>query len=100
MTKPLPPELLPEVDHVTYFPPWWLHNRAVVRKKGTEGPEYVLRRLRQGGEREQCTVQMVPVEKCADIRDWEAAAIDMTVVQIEEEYEPTGRIMSILRAPL
>lgn len=95
-----PYDFLPEPDHVTYFPQPWLYARAIVRKKGTEGPELVLRRLRLSSSRETSTAQLIPTSACDDIKGWDAAASTLSIAEIEDEYEPTGRRMSVLRAPL
>ena len=42
------PEVVAEAlgaEPVTYIPPMWIHNRAVVRKKGVAGQDYMLRRM-------------------------------------------------------
>ena len=89
-----------------YIPALWLHNRAVVRLKGTTEPEYVLCRLRSGRTRESTTVKLVVLTKEMLSREsvlrhgdkYEGA--NLFVREVEEKYEPTGKIMSILSAPL
>lgn len=98
---------------VTYIPPMWLCNRAIVRAK-TElkaGPTFVLRRLRLNESRETSTVELLPVSACPDVlenygmaklheAERDAQAIRLTLDVVERDYEATGKTMSILRAPL
>jgi hypothetical protein len=88
----------PEIS--VYIPPLWLHNRVIVRKKGTQGPEFVLRALRCGSSREDTTIEIIPVESCNVSRtEYDSVAI-LSVGDVEDNYESTGRTMSITRAPL
>ena len=90
-----------EAEVLVYIPPLWLHNRVIVRKKGTRGPEYVLRGLRCGSSREDTTIEIIPVESC-DVRrtEYDSVAVILSVGDVEDNYESTGRTMSITRAPL
>lgn len=85
------------MEPVTYIAPLWVHNRAIVRVKGQPGTEAVLKRYRAGASRESSTVVLVPLTP-----EGNPGVIDVTapVATVEDQYEPTGKIMSILRAPL
>jgi hypothetical protein len=99
---------MPQTDSPqVYIPALWLHNRAVVRRKGTTEPEYVLRRLKCGETRASTTVELVVVTKELLSREgllrcpayvYEGA--EHPVAEVEDHYELTGKIMSILSAPL
>ena len=98
-------------EPTTYIPPMWLHNRAIVRRRGTLDPPFVLYRLRLGASREESSACLLAVEQCAEMLEnqaetWknaparEAATITLPLADIEERFEATGKIMSVLRAPL
>jgi hypothetical protein len=98
-------------ESTTYIPALWLHARVAVRRKGTEGPVYMLRRLRLAATRETSTVQLLPVEMVLDvIENWFAsqlledkrglASLTLAIGVVEDQWEPTGKVYSILTAPL
>lgn len=98
-------------DPTTYIPALWLHARVAVRRKGTEGPIYMLRRLRLAATREAGTVQLLPIELIPDVlENWYlsqsldeqrvAASMTLAIGVVEDEWEPTGKVYSVITAPL
>ena len=80
--------------------PIWLTNRVIVRRKGAKAPLFVLRRLRLAETRQTSTVQLVPYEMCNKPSQWDATAITLSVGEVEDHYEPAGRSVGVMRAPL
>lgn len=93
---------------VTFFPPIWVHNRAVVRRKTGDGPDVVIRRMRYMDSAETSTISLVPYDACmsddADYKVWreriDATTTSLSLKRFLDEYEKTGRIVSIMRVPL
>ena len=90
-----------EAEVLIYIPPLWIHNRSIVRKKGTQVPEFVLRRLRCGSSRKDTTIEIVPMDACDVQRtEYDSVAIVLPIEEVENNYESTGKAMSVMRAPL
>jgi hypothetical protein len=98
-------------EPVTYIPPMWIHNRAIVRERGTVGQGFVLYRLRLAASREESRVSLLPVHLCAEVlenlamaqnraAERDQATITLPLSEVEDRFEETGRIMSVIRAPL
>jgi hypothetical protein len=71
----------------------WLHNRAIVLHKEA-GSEWVLRRVRLGTSAEESTVELCLATEIEHVTG------AVSISHVIENYAPTGRQMSILRAPL
>lgn len=97
-------QLSEAVSPVTYFPPVWVLNRTIVRKKGTDGPDLVLYRMRLSSSRETSKISLLPVEACSNLYQHKAGdypdSVTLSISDVEDNYEPTGKVMSVLRAPL
>jgi hypothetical protein len=86
----------------------WFGNRIVVRKKGElmNVVEYVIRRVRLLESREASTCELVAVADVEMLRGADPVFNPdppfrkMTVGEVLDDYEPTGRIMSVIRAPI
>jgi len=76
-------------EPVTYFPPVWLHNRAIVRLKGTAGPEYALAQVRFKESRESATVVLIAI---AGLPCDPPEMRQVSMAEVEDQYEPTGRV--------
>lgn len=80
-------------EPVFYLGPLWVYNRAIIRSKSDQ-QEYVVCHYRVESSRDTSTVELVPIE------DLKGLKRTLSLAEIEDNYEPTGRRMSVLRAPI
>jgi hypothetical protein len=73
-----------------YTPALWIYNRAIVQEKVSR-VEFMIRGLRFGESRETTTAELVLVSDLNPDLPYQGLKLKLSIAELEEQYEPTGK---------